>query len=284
MDLLLDFVVTAAINLTPALVIRYLIKKRPLNKKSYAVITCIIIAICAYIIAYIVAFSPNGSGLVPKGFAEEFYGVINFFMLKPRKDTTQSTSKEDDYRANSEHSEADTFTTESSSDINKLCIKPTANNMDATMEQYYDAMLPEEKKDDTPVAEPAKASKAAKISITLNVILVIALCVSTKAYVDTSTKLDVIQDNSTDKEKYEEMVDKLADQTLLADKYESIAKDYYDSAVFVNDEDHKYYHYYDCPVFDYSSYYIYNVENAEYQGYKPCSICGDIDHRMDVFY
>ena len=81
MDLLLNFIMTAAINLTPALIIRYLIKKRPLNKKSYAVITCIIIAICAWSIIY---FS---SGVIPKGFTEEFYGIINFFILKPRNET-----------------------------------------------------------------------------------------------------------------------------------------------------------------------------------------------------
>lgn len=33
------------------------------------------------------------------------------------------------------------------------------------------------------------------------------------------------------------------------------------------------YHHYGCPHIDYQEYYIYNIENAEYQGYTPCLDC-----------
>lgn len=55
---------------------------------------------------------------------------------------------------------------------------------------------------------------------------------------------------------------------------------YYEKASFLDEsialvtETGKKYHTYDCHFFkDCKSYWAYNVENAEYQGYRPCSEC-----------
>ncbi len=216
MDLLLNFVATAVINLTPALVIRYLIKKRPLNKKSHAIIACVIIAICAWSIAYFIAFSPIGSGLIPTGFAEVIFGFINFYMLKPN--TLNRTIVENEL-CDSESAEEQLPITMNEQNDSQLSTS-TNKNMDATIEEYYDAMLPEEEKGDMPVAEPAKASKAAKLSIALNVILIIALCVSAKIYVNSKIQLTeaeesynkVLESKKVMKVTYEEEISELNEQ------------------------------------------------------------------------
>ena len=214
MDLLLNFIMTAAINLTPALIIRYLIKKRPLNKKSYAVITCIIIAICAWSIIY---FS---SGVIPKGFTEEFYGIINFFILKPRNETTQDINEQSTVKEHNEHSETEVLPVESGSSSNELHAVSTANNMDTTMEEYYDAMLSPQIEESILDIDIKKAMKVAKVSIMLNLILIIILCVSAKIYVNSKVQLTeaeenynkVLESKKTMKNAYEEEIFELNEQ------------------------------------------------------------------------
>ncbi len=194
MDLLLNFIATAIINLTPALVIRYLVKKRPLNKKSHAIVACVIVAISAWSIAYFIAFSPIGSGIIPTGFAEVIFGFINFYMLKPTASNDNIPENELSHTAlfdeeSTEMESPSSMATES--DDNQHQNTPVTKSMDATMQEYFNAMIPVEVKDNNPIPDVnlEKTKKMTKVSIVLNIILVIALCVSVKTYVDTNARL-----------------------------------------------------------------------------------------------
>lgn len=70
---------------------------------------------------------------------------------------------------------------------------------------------------------------------------------------------------SDTKEHYEEVVSKLEYQLFDLDFYN-------EHAVLVDDYD-GYYHKLSCDDVDLSSFYIYNIELAEYLGYKPCPNC-----------
>ena len=67
------------------------------------------------------------------------------------------------------------------------------------------------------------------------------------------------------KEEYDEKVD---DYDELKQKY-----DFYDKGACVVDENSNYYHHLGCSHFDDSYYWIFNVEYAEYEGYRPCPYC-----------
>lgn len=82
-NLLIDLILTGFINLTPALIIRFLICKKRYEKKSYAIITSIIIAIVAWTIAYVLLFLNGADRSLPSGTAEILYAYINYCILKP---------------------------------------------------------------------------------------------------------------------------------------------------------------------------------------------------------
>lgn len=70
----------------------------------------------------------------------------------------------------------------------------------------------------------------------------------------------------------EDLQDTINFYELVLDNIESEYWFYHDSAVIVTTTGNKY-HQYGCPHLDGRRYYIYNIENAEYQGYTPCLDC-----------
>lgn len=57
---------------------------------------------------------------------------------------------------------------------------------------------------------------------------------------------------------------------------------FYDEAVvFVEDDGTNLYHKYECDRFIGSSFWAYNIENAEYKGYEPCDLCYKTNNPTD---
>lgn len=78
-------------------------------------------------------------------------------------------------------------------------------------------------------------------------------------YYEAQEKLDTAQETISD---------------LRKEIYDSAERlDFYDSFIVFCDDNSNYYHKYDCDKWDNESFYAYNIENAEAQGYKPCPDC-----------
>ncbi len=70
------------LNIGPALIIRYGIKKKRFEKRSSAVI-------CAVVIGFIVFTSVYFLMGYASGTAEGLYGFINYFILRPKKEENE---------------------------------------------------------------------------------------------------------------------------------------------------------------------------------------------------
>lgn len=81
--LLLNFLLTGFINLTPALIIRYLIHKKRFEKKNHAIVTSIVIAVIAWTIVYALLSLEGVDHSLPTGAPEILYAYINYHILKP---------------------------------------------------------------------------------------------------------------------------------------------------------------------------------------------------------
>lgn len=172
-DLLLNYLATAAINITPVLVIRYFIRKRRFDTNKPAIISCAIIAVAVWVVIYIIAFSNIGSNIVPKGEPEIIFAFVNYYILKPKTASAQTNTQNKDIGSNK----------------NK-----TSPITDENMKAYADIMLEEE-----PVNEVEYnncTTRITKVSIALNVLLVISLigvsvfCFSIKNDLD-QTKIEL---------------------------------------------------------------------------------------------
>ena len=88
------------------------------------------------------------------------------------------------------------------------------------MEEYYDAMLSPQIEESILDIDIKKAKKVAKVSIMLNLILIIILCVSAKIYVNSKVQLTeseekynkVLESKKTMKNAYEEEIFELNEQ------------------------------------------------------------------------
>ena len=70
-----------------------------------------------------------------------------------------------------------------------------------------------------------------------------------------------------------------SDYTSLKKRYDNIYDEYdfyHDHAVIVCNDGTRYYHSYTCTHCDTSSFWIYNIEAAKGDGYKPCPYCRTI--------
>lgn len=272
LELLISFAATAFINIMPALIIRYLIRRKRFETKKSAIIACIVIAIVAWTIIYIISFSDIGSKTVPKGTPEIIFAFVNYYILKPKTSSSSAAVKKE--KVDSEKNETSPIT-----DENK--ISPMT---DENMKAYADIILC----DDEPTATRKPKPQLHKFTIIL-VAVIATLSISTivlgTMYSNASGELEEVTIQLEEvNNRLKTLRSQDADEIMQSDKFESVAKFFYDAAVFTNDSDNHHYHRYDCPQFDDSYYYIYNVENAEAKGYTPCSYCHSLLHRSNVLY
>lgn len=139
-------------------------------------------------------------------------------------------------------------------------------------------------------AMPKKPRGAKAAIISMSVVICLLLC-STVYFMlemfEGNRAIDKLNEEITS---YSEVIEKLnselAAQTRRADSwskdYRELKEDYdkvywemsffHDYAVIVGNGNR--YHSYGCPYLDKSDgFYIFNIENARYQGYRPCSHC-----------
>lgn len=174
LDLFINFIVTAAMNITPALIIRFLVRKRRFDISKHAIISCIVIAIVVWTVMYAIALSSIGSNIVPKGMPEIIFAFVNYFILKPKTSTATTNIQKENV------------------DSGKNKTSPIT---DENMKAYADIMLAEESPANE-VKHNTSSTRITKVSIALNVLLVIALigtsvfCFSIKSDLD-QTKIEL---------------------------------------------------------------------------------------------
>lgn len=101
-------------------------------------------------------------------------------------------------------------------------------------------------------------------------ILMIALAITYSVFA-----IIIINQKETIKDKDIEISDLRFEKAKLQGKCNSAneAYDFYHSYVAICDDDSDYYHTYECSDWKQDSFYLYNIENAESLGYKPCPKC-----------
>lgn len=139
-------------------------------------------------------------------------------------------------------------------------------------------------------AMPKKPRSAKAAIISMSVVICLLLC-STVYFMlemfEGNRAIDKLNEEITS---YSEVIEKLnselATQTRQSESwkrhYQDLKLDYnrmYAEASFFHDyavivgNSNRYYHSYNCAYLDTSYFYIYNIENAKYQGYRPCPHC-----------
>lgn len=91
---------------------------------------------------------------------------------------------------------------------------------------------------------------------------------SSQTISDLRTELEAIEDEFTDLQEYYDIL------STVFDEHNDEYWFYHSGAVIVTTTGSKYHHY-GCPHLDGRDFYIFNIENAEYQGYSPCLDCWD---------
>ena len=102
--------------------------------------------------------------------------------------------------------------------------------------------------------------------ISLIVVFASCLCVSEFVFL----KSEVKEQKATIEVWNKIANDKNAEMKQLKDKC-----DFYDCCVVFCDDESDFYHTYECEEWNRNSFYVFNSENAETQGYKPCPKCGE---------
>lgn len=139
-------------------------------------------------------------------------------------------------------------------------------------------------------AMPKKPRQAKAAIISMSVVICLLLCSTIYFMLEMFQGNQAIDELRAEITSYSELTQKLnselTTQTELAEswsrhyhelklKYDRISgkADFYERYAVIVGNSNSYYHSYGCPDLDDSYFYIFNTENARYQGYRPCPYC-----------
>lgn len=113
-------------------------------------------------------------------------------------------------------------------------------------------------------------------------ILIIVICVlSYKLYILNDEYLSLDSIYQTTQTRLIASNQKISDLNDKIFNYEKQIKFMDDHVAICPADGTRLYHKYSCDKLDTSSFWIYNIEQAPNEGFKPCSLCADLDNTKD---
>ena len=139
-------------------------------------------------------------------------------------------------------------------------------------------------------AMPKKPRGAKAAIISMSIVICLLLCSTVYFMLEMFEGNRAIDELREEVQTYSASIEKLNSEiSTLTSQAESWKKHYqdlkldytimsreanfYHSYAVIIGNSNRYYHSYDCSYLDTSYFYIYNTENARYQGYRPCPHC-----------
>ncbi len=257
-------------------------------QSTLAGITTILLIIAIFIPIHLILkkFFPKPELLSETDYYVENYREKYKIDLKKHKDYKNTVQNHDDKSVISEN-ETSAQETEDINELEDSTVELISNenhgnsddnnSVEEKIKRQKEIIKALKKKKRKEKTHGGKTKFALITSISLSVVFMITTVVLSCLYASKNAELNnYVEELNHTIELKDDKIDGLTQLVIKKnkrlDEIEEAYEFYNESAVCVSGDSNTY-HKYECEYFDSSSFYIFNTENAKYQGYKPCKHC-----------